>query len=346
MRILIDIKHPAHVHFFSNFIRTMREKGHKILVTARDKEMTLYLLERYGIVYEKISAIGSNKLALPFELIVRNFRFLRIATRFKPDILIELMGVTAAPIARIIGKPCLVFYDTENAKLTNSIAYILSTKFITPESYRKDLGRKNMRYKGYHELAYLHPSYFTPDRKVLKKLDLTGGQRFTVLRFVSWNASHDLMHKGISLETKKKAVDEFLKYGKVFITSEKELPPELEKYRPKLRPEDIHSLLYYSTLLYGESATMASEAAVLGTYAIYLDDEGRGYTDEEEKRYNLIFNFSESEEDQKRSIDKGIAILKSKNPKEEAQKNRKKLLNEKCDVTKFMIQTVLKTIGR
>ena len=63
-------------------------------------------------------------------------------------------------------------------------------------------------------------------------------------------------------------------------------------------PEEMHTLLYYATLLYGESATMASEAAVLGTYAVYLDDVGRGYTDEEESKYGLVFNFTESIEDQ------------------------------------------------
>jgi len=76
----------------------------------------------------------------------------------------------------------------------------------------------------------------------------------------------------------------------VFITSEKQLPEELEKFRLKLPPEDIHHLIYYATLLYGESSTMSSEAAVLGTYSIYIDDEGRGYTDEEELKYGLVFN--------------------------------------------------------
>ena len=35
----------------------------------------------------------------------------------------------------------------------------------------------------------------------------------------------------------------------------------------------------------------------------------RGYTDEEDKKYGLVFNFTESQEDQRLSIEKGIELL-------------------------------------
>ena len=92
---------------------------------------------------------------------------------------------------------------------------------------------------------------------------------------------------------------------------EEELPEEIEKYRIKIAPEKIHSVLYYANLFYGESATMASESAVLGTPSIYLDDNGRGYTDEQEKLYGLVFNYDESIQNQEKSIDKAKEILSS-----------------------------------
>jgi hypothetical protein len=39
MKVLIDIGHPAHVHFFRNAIRELESKGHAVKVTARDKEV-------------------------------------------------------------------------------------------------------------------------------------------------------------------------------------------------------------------------------------------------------------------------------------------------------------------
>ncbi|MFW5804449.1 MAG: DUF354 domain-containing protein, partial [bacterium] len=35
MKILIDIGHPAHVHYFKNFITKMSQKGHSFIVIAR-----------------------------------------------------------------------------------------------------------------------------------------------------------------------------------------------------------------------------------------------------------------------------------------------------------------------
>jgi hypothetical protein len=193
---------------------------------------------------------------------------------------------------------------------------------------------------GYHELTYLHPKRFSPDPKVLKKLDLKPKERFTIIRFVSWGASHDIGHKGLSMELKVKAVKEFEKHGKVFISSERPLPKELERYRYSLPPEEVHSLMSYATLLYGESATMASECSMLGTHSIYLDNEGRGYTDEQERVYGLVKNFSESREDQVRSIDAGVQILTDKGSKEIAAAKTRRLLQDKIDVTAFMVKLV------
>lgn len=340
MRILIDVKHPAHVHFFRNFIKIMEKKGHKILVTARDKEMTIELLKKYKIKYIKLTSMGRGKTALARELPVRLYRFYKVAKKFKPDILLGLMGIIIAPVGRLLGIPSLVFYDTENARLTNSIAYAFCTKFITPTCYKKKLGEKNVRYRGYHELTYLHPNYFKPDPKVLKEAGLREGETFSIVRFVSWGASHDFGQKGITAQNKVKAVRELVKYGKVLVVSEGELPKELEVYRNKVEPSKIHDLMYYATLLYGESATMASEAAVLGTNAIYLDNDGRGYTDEEENDFELVYNFSGSEGDQIKSIEKAVELISDKTSKKKARAKRKKLLKDKIDVTQFVVNQV------
>jgi len=187
------------------------------------------------------------------------------------------------------------------------------------------------------ELAYLRPNYFSPDLSVLELQGVKKGEKYAILRFVKWNANHDLGHTGIAPENKIKAVQEFAKHARVFISSESELPAELESFKIKIPPEKMHDALAFSALLYGESATMASECAVLGTPAIYLDDFGRGYTNEEEQKYGLVFNFTESQEDQGLSIEKGIELLTTPGLKQVWQRRRQKLLNDKIDVTNFMV---------
>ena len=49
MRILIDINHPAHVHYFRNLIKIMIEKGHEFIVVNRDDKMINQLLDYYQI---------------------------------------------------------------------------------------------------------------------------------------------------------------------------------------------------------------------------------------------------------------------------------------------------------
>jgi len=66
MRILIDIGHPAHVHYFRNFIKIMQLKGHEFLISSRDKEVSHILLEKYGIPYFNR---GKGSKSLPGKLV-------------------------------------------------------------------------------------------------------------------------------------------------------------------------------------------------------------------------------------------------------------------------------------
>ena len=118
------------------------------------------------------------------------------------------------------------------------------------------------------------------------------------------------------------------------------MPHDLERYRIHIPATRIHDALAYAALLYGESATMASECAVLGTPAIFLDDDGRGYTDEQEQRYGAVFNFTESLHDQERSIEKGTVLIKDATHRTAWEEKRARLLANTIDVTEWMGQLV------
>ena len=166
-------------------------------------------------------------------------------------------------------------------------------------------------------------------------MGILGNEKYIIVRFVSWNATHDRGHSGMSYKNKLLAVEKLSKEAKVFISSENELPPELEKYRFPLSPEKMHDAIAFASLMYGESATMATEGAVLGVPGIYLDNTSRLYTKEIEKKYGLIINYTESESDQLASIEKAIQILK--NSSSIWEEGRRKLLGEKINVTAFLI---------
>jgi len=337
MRILFSVNHPAHVHLFKNMIWKLQDLNHDIFICARKKEVTIDLLKKYGFAYTVVSETKPSRVHLVAEQIQRIIRFRSILSKFKPDLSISMMDPSLAFASRLMGVPYVCLADTEHAGTTINCALPFTKAVLTPSCFSKEMGPKQIRYNGYHELAYLHPNRFIPNPAVLTELGLAEGDPFIIVRFVSWQASHDVGYNGLTLDTKRKAVHEFEKYGRVFITSEKPLPEEFEKYRISVSPEKMHDLLYYATLLYGESATMASECAVLGTHAIFCDFAGRGYTDEEERDYNLVYNFKLDESSQENSIEKAVELLQDPALKTKGREKQKRLLNDKIDVTAFMV---------
>lgn len=335
MNILIDIGHPAHVHLFRCFAHEMIKKGHQVLFTCRDKEFEIALLKANGfdfICFGKKFKTTPGKILGLFKF---DFQELATAMKFKPDVFLSHGSMYAAHAAWLTGKPHISFEDTFNMEQIR--LYEPFTKVILTADYPHPfISKKEKQYAGYHELAYLHPKRFSPDPEILKELGVEPGGKYSVLRFVSWNATHDVGHKGMSLENKIKAVAEFSKYGKVFISSEKELPDSLKQYKLPTAAEKIHDVMAYSSMVFGESATMVSEAVVLGVPGVYMDNTGRYYTQEQEEKYGMCFNYTESPEDQEKAIAKGIEILQGKVDLSGAAR----LLEDKIDVTGMLIELV------
>ncbi len=335
MRILIDIGHPAHVHLFKNFAWKMQEKGHIILFTCRDKEFVLRLLQVYGFIYENFGKHYKSIVGKIQGLIKNELQMFNNAIQFKPDLFLSHGSSIAAFTSFLLQKPHISFEDTFNMEQVR--LYLLFTDVVLTGDYpHPSLGRKEIKYPGYHELAYLHPNVFTPDENVLKELGVEKNEKYALIRFVAWNATHDIGHRGFSKETKIKLVTELSKYIKVFISSEGDLPEELKGFQIKIKPENMHNVLYYTQLLVGESATMASECAMVGTPAIYINNSHFGSLDSQAE-YGLVHLFSEDELAQEHAIQKAIEIVSKPDIKNEYRGRAQKMLENKIDVTSFMI---------
>jgi len=316
------------------------DAGHKVIITSRKKDIALYLLDYYGFKHINLGIAGSGFFKLSIELVVRTCKLLKVIRCEKPDIMIAVAGTFIAPAGKLTGIPVIIFYDTEHASVSNAIAYPLAKAIVTPSAYSKPIKRNHITYDGYQELAYLAPKYFSPDPTILTLLGVENDEKYVIVRFVSWGAGHDIGHKGITLDNKREAVKEFSKYAKVFISSEAELSEDLRGFEMDIPLNKVHDALYYASLFYGESATMASECAMLGTPAIFLNNNKLGYLVDEEEVYGAVFNFTESLEDQRNSICKGIELLKKENIKQLWAEKRTRMLAEKIDVTDFIVNLV------
>ncbi|GHA46099.1 hypothetical protein GCM10007103_28970 [Salinimicrobium marinum] len=340
MRVFIDIGHPAHVHYFKNLIFKFQREEIPFLVTARNKEVAHKLLQAYGIPFASRGTGNDGLLKKLFYTVGADLQLLKLAREFKPDVFLSFASPYAAHVAKIMGKKHIAFDDTENATLAHRLYRPFTDVIYSPSSYSGKYHKRQVFFKGFMELCYLHPKVFTPDPSALKLLGLKKGAPFVILRFVSWNANHDIGHEGLSLQHKIKVVEELSHFARVFITSESTLPANLEPYRISIPPEKMHDILAFASLLYGESATMASECAMLGVPSIYHDNVGRGYTTQLENEYGLVFNFDESSTGEKKGLQKAIQLMKNYD-RSLFLKNRNKILQNTINVNALMEASIV-----
>jgi uncharacterized protein len=339
LRVLFSIQHPAHVHLFRNAISDLQERGEEVEVYAREKEIVSQLLQHYDIDHEILAPKTDSALDLAKVELLYEYRLTKRARRFDPDVMVAMGGVAISRPGMLTGAKRLVFTDTEHATLQNTLAFPFATRICTPDCYQDEIGKKQVYYCGYHELAYLHPNRFEPDPSILAAAGLHRDEQFVILRLVSWDAMHDVGDSGF--EDVVDVVHALEETGvTVRITSEADLPAAIEGRQVSIPPHRMHDLMAFADLYVGESATMATESAVLGTPAVFVSSSRRGYTDELEKEYGLVFNYSD-EERHERGLQRALDILETNDP-EQWEQRRERMLDDKVDTTKVITGMVRK----
>jgi predicted glycosyltransferase len=339
MKIIIDINHPGHVHLFKNLYWKLKQNNHNVTVVASKKEVSYQLLDRLNIPYIKIGTYGTSFLSKLIKLIWLDIKMFFIVAKIQPDVIIGLSTIRGAHSGIFFkNTKVLALTDTEHAKEQIVLYKNIVNKIISPDCFFDDFGQKHLKYKGYHELAYLHPEIFTPNKEALENLGIDFSKRIFLLRFVSWDATHDKGETGFSFRTKKELIKMLSKIGTVYISSEAQLPIEFEQYKlsKEVAERYMHDLMAYCEIYIGEGATMAAEAAVLGTPSIYVNSLNMGYIDELEKKYKLLIKALSHEE----IIKSTKTLLNNKNLKNEWKIKQEAMLKDKINVTNFLYKIV------
>ena len=320
----------------------MKENGHKVIVTVRNIPSAIRLLEIYNIDYIQFGGKSFSLIGKAFRQLKYDKLILDLVKKHDIDVGIGT-SLTIAQVSRISKMKSFILDDDDSAvqPLFTKFVHPFSDYLISPDVLSFERKKKNhITYAGYHELAYLHPKRFTPDINVPAEAGVKEGEDYFVLRFNAFKAHHDYGVKGISKDNKRKLIELLKEHGKIFITTEKDIDSEFKEYQLKISPEKVHSLLYYAKMFIGDSQTMTSEAAVLGTPSFRCNSfAGRiSYLNEEEYKYGLTFGFKPDEFEYMIRIIK--QYLNVKNLKEIWSKKRDKLLSEKIDVTDFFVSLI------
>jgi predicted glycosyltransferase len=344
MNILIDIGHPAHVHLLRNLYFELLHRDYKVLVIVKDNlHAAKELLNFYKIPFFSIGSKSDNLLAKAFKQIAYDLKIAKIVFDNKIELGVGT-SINLAHASKLTKMKSIVLDDDDDEvqPLFTKFAHPFCNTLLSPSALVGHRKKKDtVFYSGYHELAYLHPNKFSPNKDVISKAGLNEGDKYFVLRFNSFKAHHDVGIQGLSIENKHALIGILKPYGKIFITSERELEPEFEKYRIKIESHEIHSFLYYATMFIGDSQTMTSEAAVLATPAIRSNSfVGRiSYLEEQEHKYGLTYGFKPNETE--KMLNKIEELLKTSNLNEMWRDRRQKMLIDKIDVTEFLVWFVV-----
>lgn len=331
-RIIFDIGHPAQVHNFKHVYWELYKRGWTGLFTAKDKEVTVALLENYDLPYILIGKAGRNLVSKSFGLFLNIIKFSKALLSFKPEIVVCRFSPHATWCSKLLGISVIGLADTEHTKILDSLTVPFVDAKLTAYSYEKELGKNHIRFRGNIELFYLHPNRYRIPENLIDNLSLGVGQGYALLRFVAWNAHHDMGESGFTIDDKKKLIQTIEYKYKVYISSENELPSELLKYKIDIPPEKMHDVLAHASVYVGEGASMASEAACLGVPSVYVNSLNVGYIKEEEK-YGLAINLRNAE-DLPRNLER---LINDSITKDKIKDKLRLFLKDKIDVSAFLV---------
>ena len=370
MNILVQLVHPAHYYYYRDTIANLKRDGHKVVIAIVKKDMLEDILKEDGVEYVDICPVSHKKWGKPgmvLDMVLRDMRMLRLALKHRIDLLTG-STIETAHIGWLLRKPNINIGEDDAAvvmKYIKNIKPFIGVR-LTPDCCDNGpIEAKSVHFPSYFKTAYLRPGYFTPDAKVVSGygMPLLVNQKNTekilssnnplnniaenpfapyfIIRFSALNAHHDKGIKGINTEIAQRLIDILAPHGTIYITSERPLEPQFEKYRIRINPLDMHHVMAFASLYIGDSQTMAAEAGVLGVPFVRFNDfVGRiGYLRELEDVYRLGFGIKASAPgsvDQLCARVSDLVSLPASERQATFQQRRQAMLSDKIDCAQFL----------
>lgn len=330
--------HPADVHFIKHVARALIERGHFVKFLFSEKENIIEeLIVEEGFEYKKLGKIKQTKFLRILSSFMFELRLFFETIRISPDIIFSPTSIYTGIVSKTLHIPLISWADTETATINFKSAMPFLSSLLVSDTFNLQTNeKKTIRYKGYKEIAYLHPNWFTPKTHVLDKLNIKPSDKIVLMRFSALKAMHDFGLKSVADNNKTllNYIEKIEKYAHVYISmTEKNLDKEFDRFKLKIHPSDYIHLLAHCTLYIGEGTTTASEAGVLGVPWINIQKTTRGYLIDQEFNYYLgkrIDNLEQAFTQALNWITDDEILKKWKEKKE-------KLLNDKIDVSAFLI---------
>ena len=267
--IIFDLIHFPNVIFFKPAIEILRKEGCRIIITTQKRGCLPEIVKKEFPGYE-IFTFGSHsgtKFSILFHSnILRFFCMGYYVSKFKPKL---GLAVTSFPLEVVMGllqKPNIQFDDDIERKYNFYFHKLFASKVFLPPIL-KPYG-KFETFNALKEWSYLSPDYFKPDENEIKTYGLERG-KYIFIREVSTGSFNysDQMPNTIALFANKLPRELV-----VVLSLENKKSKNLYPNNWIILDEpvnDIHSLMFFSSVVLSSGDSMAREGGLLGVPSIY-----------------------------------------------------------------------------
>ena len=334
MKILFYFGHPSQYLFLRNPIIILKEKGIICDLIIKSKDVLEKLLIENKEPYINILPEGRNsgKIGILSGLIKREYRLFKLARNKHYDLFLGT-DPSLAHIGFLKRIPVITVLEDDIHIIPGlaRITFPFTSLILTPkECQTGKYEKKTVHYNGYMKLAYLHPRRFNKKAAIFK-------QPYFLIRISELDAYHDAGIKGFTSQILEKVIDLLQEKGSVYISAEGTLDESLKPFELKINPIDMQSILANAVMLISDSQSMTMEAAMVGVPSIRFSDfAGKiSVLEELEKVYGLTFGIPTSSPE--KLFEKINELLSLPELEREFENRRQKMLEDKIDVTAFMV---------
>ena len=179
-KIWIDLDNSPHVPFFKPIIEELKNRGHDVVITARDCFQVCGLADLMNMEYTKIGRhYGKNKLLKAAGLLIRSIQLIPALSLEKPTLSISHGSRSQVVASALFNIPSVVIADYEYAQIVVKPTYMIVPELISDKAvkgFKKDV----YKYPGIKEDVYV-PS-FQPDPSIRKELNIKEGELLVTIR--------------------------------------------------------------------------------------------------------------------------------------------------------------------
>jgi uncharacterized protein len=274
MRVWVDLSNSPHPLLFEPVARRLAERGHEVVLTARDNAQTVALArERWSEVEVIGGPSPGGRHAKARHIVDRTRALASWAGSRRPDIALSHNSYAQISAARLRTIRAVTAMDFEHQP-ANHLAFRLAHGVLVPEAYPEGAARRQgargtklRRYPGLKETLYL--GSWQPDQGVLDYLGIANS-RVESLAVARTPPSRAIYHR-----LDNPIFEACLRHLDASGVTTVVLPRHPEQRAAIERLEldrcivpslaiDSRSLLWHADLFLGAGGTMTREAALLG----------------------------------------------------------------------------------